>query len=158
MKHTLSVLVENKPGVLARIAGLFSRRGFNIESLVVGPTDDEAVSSMTIVVDAEAHLLEQVTKQLHKLVNVIKISDLDPKESIWRELVMIKVEADPKKRAQILEIVDIFRAKVIDVGTKTLTIEITGTEEKIGALEELLKPYNIVELARTGRVALPRGN
>lgn len=158
MKHTLSVLVENKPGVLARIAGLFSRRGFNIESLVVGPTNNPAISSMTIVVDAEAHLLEQVTKQLHKLINVIKISDLDPKESIWRELVLIKVEADPKKRAQILEIVDIFRAKVIDVGAKTVTVEITGTEDKIRALEELLKPYNIVELARTGRVALPRGN
>jgi acetolactate synthase-1/3 small subunit len=157
MKHTLSVLVENKPGVLARIAGLFRRRGFNIDSLAVGTTEDPSVSRMTIVVDAETHRLEQVTKQLHKLINVIKVSDIPSEELVGRELVLIKVDADPSVRAQIVEIADIFRAKIVDVATGTLTVEATGTKEKIHALEDLLKPYGIKELVRTGRIALTRG-
>lgn len=158
MKHTLSVLVENKPGVLARIAGLFSRRGFNIDSLAVGPTDHPEFSQMTIVVDAEEHYLEQVTKQLHKLINVVKISDLDPKESVGRELVLIKVGAAPEQRARIIEIADIFRANIVDVARNTLTIEATGTEDKVRAIEDLLKPYGIKELVRTGKVAISRGS
>lgn len=157
MKHTLSVLVENKPGVLARISSLFSRRGFNIESLAVGPTEDPAVSRMTIVVDLEDRPLEQVTKQLHKLINVIKISDLTPEEAVERELIIIKVTASPAVRAEIIEIADIFRAKIIDVGRDTVTIEVTGTEDKVEAMVDLLRPYGIKELARTGKVALTRG-
>ena len=157
MKHTLSVLVENKPGVLARIAGLFSRRGFNIETLAVGPTEKPDFSRMTLVVEAKSHQLEQVTKQLHKLINVVKISDLDPQESIGRELVLIKITADVGTRAQIMEIVDIFRAKIVDVAKETLIIEATGTEDKIKALEDLLKPHGIRELVRSGRVSLARG-
>ena len=157
MKHTLSVLVENKPGVLARIAGLFSRRGFNIETLAVGPTEKPDFSRMTLVVEAKSHQLEQVTKQLHKLINVVKISDLDPQESIGRELVLIKITADSGTRAQIMEIVDIFRAKIVDVAKETLIIEATGTEDKIKALEDLLKPHGIRELVRSGRVSLARG-
>lgn len=157
MRHTLSVLVENKPGVLARIAGLFRRRGFNIESLAVAPTDDPRFSTMTIVVDLEGKPLEQVTKQLHKLVNIIKVSDLDPTEAVVRELALIKVNATPETRAQILEIVNIFRAKIVDVSRNTLTIEATGTEDKIVALVDLLKAYGIKEVASTGRVALKRG-
>ncbi|MDI6689927.1 MAG: acetolactate synthase small subunit [Actinomycetota bacterium] len=157
MRHTLSVLVENKPGVLARVSSLFRRRGFNIHSLAVGPTENIEVSRMTIVVDVEERPLEQVTKQLHKLVNVIKISDLDPKESVERELVLIKVNATAEVRPEIIEIVDIFRAKIVDVSQTTLTIEVTGTGDKIEAIEDLLRPYGIRELARTGKVALPRG-
>lgn len=157
MKHTLSVLVENKPGVLARVAGLFSRRGFNIESLAVGPTEDHTLSRMTIVVDASEHALEQITKQLYKLINVIKISDLDPASSVSRELLMVKVRAGAQSRAQIIEVADIFRAKIIDVSHDSLTLEVTGTEEKLTALENMLKPYGITELARTGKIALSRG-
>ncbi|MDI6821594.1 MAG: acetolactate synthase small subunit [Actinomycetota bacterium] len=157
MRHTLSVLVENKPGVLARVSSLFRRRGFNIHSLAVGPTENLEVSRMTIVVDVEERPLEQVTKQLHKLVNVIKISDLDPKESVERELVLIKVNATAEVRPEIIEIVDIFRAKIVDVSQTTLTIEVTGTGDKIEAIEDLLRPYGIRELVRTGKVALPRG-
>ncbi|MEW6189377.1 MAG: acetolactate synthase small subunit [Actinomycetota bacterium] len=157
MRHTISVLVENKPGVLARVSSLFRRRGFNIHSLAVGPTEDIEVSRMTIVVDVEERPLEQVTKQLHKLVNVIKISDLDPKESVERELVLIKVNATAEVRPEIIEIVDIFRAKIVDVSQTTLTIEVTGTEDKVKAMEDLLRPYGIRELVRTGKVALPRG-
>jgi len=157
MKHTLSVLVENKPGVLARIAGLFSRRGFNIDSLAVGPTEEPTLSRMTIVVDAGEHALEQITKQLYKLINVIKISDLDPKASVSRELLLIKVKASAANRAQIIEIADIFRANIIDANPESLTLEATGTEEKLTALETMLKPYGIMELARTGKIALSRG-
>ncbi len=157
MRHTLSVLVENKPGVLARISGLFRRRGFNIESLAVAPTDDPRFSNMTIVVDLEGKPLEQVTKQLHKLINIIKVSDLHPAEAVVRELALIKVNATPETRAQILEIVNIFRAKIVDVSRNTLTIEATGTEDKIVALIDLLKGYGIKEVASTGRVALKRG-
>ncbi len=157
MKHTISALVENKPGVLARISGLFRRRGFNIHSLAVGPTENPEISRMTIVVDLEERPLEQVTKQLYKLINVIKISDLDPRESVERELVLIKVNAPAQVRPEIIEIVDIFRAKIIDVSRTTLTVEVTGTEDKVRAMEDLLRPYGIRELARTGKVALLRG-
>jgi len=157
MKHTLSVLVENKPGVLARIAGLFRRRGFNIDSLAVGTTEDPDVSRMTIVVDAETHRLEQVTKQLHKLINVIKVSDIPSEELVGRELVLIKVSVKPPDRAQVVEIADIFRAKIVDVANTTITVEATGTKDKIHALEDLLKPYGIKEMVRTGRIALTRG-
>ena len=155
--HTLSVYVENKPGVLARVANLFSRRGFNIHSLAVAPTDNESFSRMTIVVDVNKAPLEQIVKQLHKLINVVKITELQPDSSVERELMLIQVEAEPATRAQILEIADIFRSKVLDVGIDTLTIESTGSPEKLEALAELLRPYGVVELARTGRVAIPRG-
>ncbi len=157
MKHILSVLVENKPGVLARVSGLFSRRGFNIDSLAVGPTEDPDTSRMTIVVDADDLRLEQITKQLHKLVNVLKISDLDPRDSVERELVLMKVNAAPNMRPEIVETANIFRANIIDVSKNTLTIEITGTADKIQALEDLLRSYGIKELVRTGKVALARG-
>ncbi|GFP22546.1 acetolactate synthase I/III small subunit [Candidatus Hakubella thermalkaliphila] len=157
MKHTLSVLVENKHGVLAKISGLFSRRGFNIDSLAVGPTEDETISRMTIVVESEDRSLEQVTKQLHKLISVIKIQDLDPENMIERELILIKVNTEPDFRPEILEIVDIFRAKIVDVSPKSLVIEITGTTSKLEAMEELLRPYGIMELVRTGRIAISRG-
>jgi acetolactate synthase-1/3 small subunit len=158
VKHTLSVLVENKPGVLARVAGLFRRRGFNIESLAVAPTEDPEFSRMTIVVDLEDKPLEQVTKQLHKLINVVKISDLEPQEAVVRELALIKISATAEARAQILEIVDIFRAKIVDVARETLTVEVTGTEDKIEAIIDLLRPYGIREIASTGRVALKRSS
>ena len=157
MKHTLSVLVENKPGVLARVAGLFSRRGFNIDSLAVGVTENPEISRMTIVVKGDDRVLEQVTKQLNKLIEVIKVSDLRAEESVERELVMIKVVAEPKTRSGIMQIADIFRARIVDVSPKTLIIEITGDETKINAMESLLKQFGIKELARTGKVALTRG-
>lgn len=157
MKHTLSVIVDNKPGVLARISGLFSRRGFNIESLAVGPTEDPEVSRMTIVVDGATHPLEQITKQLHKQINVIKIYDLGSPEAVERELALIKVHADHANRARVVEIADIFRVKIIDVSNTTLTIEATGTKDKVEAIIEMVKPYGIKELARTGTVALSRG-
>jgi len=156
-KHVLTTLVENKPGVLARVAGLFSRRGFNIDSLAVATTDKEEFSRMTIVVDAEEHALEQITKQLHKLINVVKISELTADEAAERELALIKVKANPKTRPEIIEIADIFRAKIIDVTRTNLIIEATGTDSKILAIEDLLKPYGIIEIARTGKVALGRG-
>ena len=155
--HILSVLVENKPGVLARISGLFARRGFNIDSLAVGETEDPRVSRMTIVVSVEGKPLEQVTKQLDKLINVLKIQELAHSEAVERELALIKVAAEAGKRAEVLEIVEIFRAKISDVDAGAITIEATGGPDKIAALEELLQPYGIVELVRTGRVALARG-
>lgn len=157
MKHTLSVLVENKPGVLARVAGLFSRRGFNIDSLAVGVTERPQVSRITVVVNVEEHSLEQVYKQLNKLINVIKVIDLPDDNSVQRELVLFKVKANPSTRAEIIEIVDIFRGKIVDVGRGALTIEVTGQGSKLGAMEELLKPYGIAEIVRTGVVALARG-
>ena len=157
MKHIISVMVENKSGVLAKVAGLFSRRGFNIDSLAVGPTDDNAISRITIVVNAENHSIEQITKQLYKLINVIKIQELDPSNIVERELVLIKVSADSKSRPEILEIVNIFRANIVDVGKKTLVLEITGSNRKVKALEDLLKPFGIRELVRTGKVACMRG-
>lgn len=149
-------MVENKPGVLARIAGLFSRRGFNIDSLAVGVTEDPDVSRMTITVNAAEHPIEQVTKQLHKLINVIKITDLDPDNTVARELALIKVKSDARSRGEVMQIAEIFRAKILDVSRKTMTIEITGTAEKIEALELLLKP-NVAEIVRTGRIAIERG-
>jgi acetolactate synthase I/III small subunit len=157
MRHTLAVLVENSPGVLTRVAGLFARRGFNIESLTVGRTEDHDVSRMTIVVEADDRLIEQVTKQLHKLIDVIKISDITADEYVDRELVMIKVNAVPTQRVEIMQMAQVFRARVVDLGGKTLTLECTGTEGKINAFEESLKPYGIKELVRTGKVAMLRG-
>jgi acetolactate synthase-1/3 small subunit len=158
MKHTLSVLVENKPGVLTRVAGLFARRGFNIDSLVVAETENRAVSRMTITVDEQDHPVEQVSKQLHKLINVLKITDLDPASSVERELLLLKVKADAQSRAAIMQIVEIFRAKIIDVSADVLIVEMTGTRDKVSALMELMKPYGVVELMRTGRIAMSRGN
>jgi len=157
MKHIISVMVENKSGVLAKVAGLFSRRGFNISSLAVGPTDDRSISRITIVVNAENHSIEQITKQLYKLINVIKIQELDPSNIVERELVLIKVSADSRSRPEILEIVSIFRVNIVDVGKKTLIIEITGSNRKVKALEDLLRPFGILELIRTGKIACARG-
>ena len=156
-RHTLSVLVEDQPGVLARIAGLFARRGFNIESLAVGPTEHEGVSRITIVVNVEEHPLEQVTKQLNKLVHVIKIVELEPTQSVQRELLLVKVRADATVRSQVLETVQLFRAKVVDVSPESLTVEATGTSDKITALLRMLEPYGIREMVQSGMVAVGRG-
>src|SRR5881398_3462884 len=134
-KHILSILVENKPGVLTRIAGLFARRGFNIDTLAVGPTEDESVSRMTITLDGAAHPIDQVTKQLHKLVNVIKIRDMEPDNTIAREMALFKISADGQTRGEIMQLADIFRARIIDVSNRTATVEITGTDDKIEAFE-----------------------
>ncbi|ASR04143.1 MULTISPECIES: acetolactate synthase small subunit [Gordonia] len=155
--HTLSVLVEDRPGVLARVSGLFSRRGFNIESLAVGPTELKGISRMTIMVSVEDFPLEQVTKQLNKLVNVIKIVEQDPANSVSRELMMVKVRSDSTVRTEVIEVVNLFRAKVIDVSPESLTIEATGTSEKLEALLRMLDPYGIREIAQSGAVALGRG-
>jgi acetolactate synthase-1/3 small subunit len=157
MKHTLSVLVENKPGVLARVAELFARRGFNIESLAVGTTEKPEISRMTIVVDVEEHSLEQVRKQLHKLINIIEIIDLDPDKSVAREMVLAKIKVDGENRSEIIELVDIFRGNIVDVAPESIIVEVTGNASKLRAFEGLLKPYGIRELVRTGKVALPRG-
>ncbi|GJF33218.1 acetolactate synthase small subunit [Kitasatospora sp. NE20-6] len=156
-KHTLSVLVENKPGVLARIASLFSRRGFNIDSLAVGPTEHPDISRMTIVVNVEDLPLEQVTKQLNKLVNVIKIVELDQAQAVQRELVLVKVRADAESRSQIVEIVQLFRAKTVDVSPDAVTIEATGSSDKLEAMLRMLEPYGIKELVQSGLVAIGRG-
>jgi acetolactate synthase-1/3 small subunit len=156
--HTISVLVEDKPGVLTRVAGLFAARGFNIDSLAVGPTSDDGLSRMTIVVQVENKPLEQITKQLNKLINVIKILEHEPGESVERELMLVKVRGEGEVRARVLEICDVFRVRVLDVTHSTLTIEATGTPEKLEALLELLKDFGIVELSRTGRIALARGD
>ena len=155
--HTLSVLVEDKPGVLARVAALFSRRGFNIQSLAVGPTDVKDMSRMTIVVTAEETPLEQITKQLNKLINVIKIVEQDDDNMVARQLALIKVRADAGTRGQVIEAVNLFRAKIIDVSTESLTIEATGTQEKLEALLSVLEPYGIRETVQSGVVALSRG-
>ena len=156
-KHTLSVLVENKPGVLARIAGLFSRRGFNIDSLAVGPTEHPEISRMTIVVNVEESPLEQVTKQLNKLVEVIKIVELDGPQSVTRELLLVKVKADVETRGQVLETVQLFRAKVVDVATDAVTVEVTGNAEKLEAFLRVLEPFGVRELVQSGMVAIGRG-
>lgn len=156
MKHILIVLVENQPGVLARIAGLFSRRGFNIGSLTVGETENPNLSRMTIVVEGDQAVLEQVTKQLHKLINVIKITDITESPSVVRELVLLKLKATAQTRGEIVEICNIFRAKVVDVGREALTIEVTGSDDKIDALVELLRPFGLKELVRTGKIAMVR--
>ncbi len=156
--HTISVLVEDKPGVLTRVAGLFAARGFNIDSLAVGPTEEPGLSRMTIVVNVETKPLEQVTKQLNKLVNVIKVLEHEPGEAVERELVLAKVRAEGEARARVMEICDVFRVRVLDVTHRTLIIEGTGTPEKMQALLELLSDFGIVELSRTGRIALARGD
>ena len=156
-RHTLSVLVEDQPGVLARIASLFSRRGFNIESLAVGPTEHEGMSRMTIAVSVDDLPLEQVTKQLNKLVNVLKIVELDPASSVQRELLMVKVRADAETRSQVLETVQLFRAKVVDVSPDSVVIEATGNADKLEALLRVLEPFGIKELVQSGMVAMGRG-
>jgi acetolactate synthase-1/3 small subunit len=157
-KHTLSVLAENKPGVLARIAELFARRGFNIDSLAVGETETKDVSRFTIVVNVADSPLEQVTKQLNKLVNVLKIVELDPASSVQRQLLLVKVRAERAHRAQVMETVNLFRARVVDVAPETLTIEATGTADKVEALLRDLEPYGIKEMVQSGLVAVGRGS
>lgn len=155
--HTLSVLVENKPGVLVRIAGLFARRGFNIDSLAVGPTEHDQISRMTIVVNCAEHPLEQVTKQLNKLVNVLKIVELDPSASVQRELLLVKVRADADARTHLLETINLFRARVVDVGPDAVTVEATGNRDKLDALVRVLEPFGIKELVQSGMVGIGRG-
>jgi acetolactate synthase-1/3 small subunit len=155
-RHTISVLVENKFGALTRIAGLFSGRGYNIDTLNVGPTDDPATSRMTIVTRGDDATLDQIVKQLKKLVDVLEVRDFREDEYIDRELVMVKVSVDSKSRAEVMQITDIFRAKIVDVQPKTLTIEITGNESKVGKFLDLMKTFGVVDLTRTGKVALPR--
>lgn len=156
-KHTIAVLVENRFGVLSRVAGLFSARGYNIESLSVGETLDPTVSRMTLVVRGDAFVIEQVIKQLHKLIDVIKVTDLTEENHVEREMILLKVNAEPTSRAEILRIADIFRAKVVDVTPATYTLEATGDESKVTAIVELLRPFGIQELVRTGKVAIARG-
>jgi acetolactate synthase-1/3 small subunit len=156
-KHILSILVENKPGVLTRIAGLFARRGFNIDTLAVGPTDDERFSRITLTLDGAVHSIDQVNKQLHKLVNVLKIRDLEPEETLARELALFKIAADGASRAEVMQICEIFRGKVVDVSKRSVTIEVTGTFEKIEAFERLVRPFGLIEMARTGEIAISRG-
>lgn len=157
MKHTLAVLVENQPGVLTRVAGLFSRRGFNIESLAVGVTQDPGISRMTIEVDGDERIVQQVAKQLNKLVNVIKVTDIGHRDSVSRELALIKVQADPAKRPSIIQLVDVFRAKIVDVSRDTMIVEISGDTDKVEALTELLKEFGIKEIVRAGKIAMTRG-
>jgi acetolactate synthase-1/3 small subunit len=156
-KHIVSILVENKPGVLTRIAGLFARRGFNIDTLAVGPTDDETVSRITLTLDGAVHPIDQVTKQLHKLVNVLKIRDLEPEETLARELALFKVSADGVSRAEVMQLCEIFRAKIVDVNKRAVVLEITGTYEKVEAFERLVRPFGLIEMARTGEIAISRG-
>jgi len=154
--HILSVLVENKAGVLARVSGLFARRGFNIISLAVAPTEDERLSRITIAVDAASAPLEQITKQLFKLINVVKITELDPRQAVERELLLVTVSAPPEGRTQVIELVDVFEGRILNVGHDRLTLSLDGHPDKLDDFEELLRPYGIVELQRTGRVALPK--
>ncbi len=156
--HTLSVLVENKPGVLARIAGLFSRRGFNIDSLAVGPTEHAEVSRMTIVVNVDESPLEQVTKQLNKLVEVIKVVELDGGASVSRELLLVKVRADASSRGQVLEVVQLFRAKVVDVTTDAVTVQVVGNTDKLADFLTMVEPFGVRELVQSGMVAIGRGS
>ena len=157
MKHTIAVVVENKSGVLTRIAGLFSRRSFNIESLSVGATDNPEYSRMTLSVQGDEEVLEQVIKQLSKLINVIRVSELEPEDSVERELAIIKVGADKDNRSEIMQLVSVFRAKIIDVSARSMIIEVTGDEKKVDALVLLLRQFGIKELARTGKVSMIRG-
>jgi acetolactate synthase-1/3 small subunit len=157
MKHTLSVLVENKPGVLTRVAGLFARRGFNIDSLVVGESENPGLSRMTITMDGAEHPIDQVTKQLHKLINVVKIRDLDPESMVARELALIRVAAEGDKRTEVLQLADIFKAKVVDVDRRSLVLEVTASPDTLAALLSLLQPLGLIEIVRTGTVAIGRG-
>ena len=157
-KHILSILVENKPGVLTRIAGLFARRGVNIDTLTVGPTDDEHVSRITLTVDGALHPIDQVTKQLHKLINVLKIRDLEPSDTVARELALFKVAVnDGSQRAEVMQIAEIFRGKVVDVTKRSLVVEVTGTTDKIAAFENMVRPFGLIEMMRTGEIAIARG-
>ena len=156
-KHVLSILVENKPGVLTRIAGLFARRGFNIDTLSVGPTDAEDLSRITITLDGAAHPIDQVTKQLHKLINVLKIRDLEPRETVARELALFKIAADGAQRAEVMQVCEIFRGKVVDVAKRSIIIEVTGTTDKVEAFERMVRPFGLIEMMRTGEIAISRG-
>lgn len=157
MRHTISVLVENKPGVLARVSGLFARRGFNIESLAVSSTEDPTVSRMTIVVGGDERVLAQITHQLNKLIDVIKVYDHTRDDIVERELALIKVKADAKTRSELMQIAEVFRASVVDVSHDTLTIEATGDEQKVDGIQRLLEAFGILELVRTGKIILVRG-
>lgn len=156
-KHVLSILVENRPGVLARVAGLFSRRGFNIDTLAVGPTEDPNISRITLTLDGAIHPIDQVTKQLHKLINVLKIRDMEPEETVAREMALFKVSAAVENRAEIVQFAEIFRAKIVDVSRRALIVEVTGSHDKIEAFESMLRPHGLLEMVRTGEVALARG-
>ncbi len=157
-KHVLSILVQDQPGVLTRIAGLFARRGFNIKTLSVGPTDEAGTSRITLTLDGALHPIDQVTKQLHKLVNVLKIRDLEPTETVARELALFKVNvADGAQRAEVMQIAEIFRGKVVDVTKRSLILEVTGTTDKVEAFEQMVRPFGLIEMMRTGEIAISRG-
>ena len=156
-KHLLSILVENKPAVLTRVAGLFARRGFNIDTLTVGPTEDEHLSRITLTFDGAMHPVDQVTKQLHKLVNVLKIRDLEPLDTVSRELALFKVSVEGPQRAEVMQICEIFRGKVVDVTRRSVIVEITGTTDKIEAFERMVRPFGLIEMMRTGEIAISRG-
>ena len=156
-KHVLSILVENKPGILTRIAGLFARRGFNIDTLTVGPTEDEDISRITLTVDGALHPIDQVTKQLHKLVQVLKIRDLEPGDTVARELALFKVAAEGPQRTEVIQICEIFRGRVVDVTRRAMVLEITGTTDKIAAFERMVRPFGLIEMMRTGEIAISRG-
>jgi acetolactate synthase-1/3 small subunit len=155
-KHVLSILVENKPGVLTRIAGLFARRGFNIDTLAVGPTEDPDVSRVTLTLDGAVHPIDQVTKQLHKLVNVIKIRDMEPDGTVAREMALFRVSATVEGRAEIMQFAEIYEAKIVDVSRRSLTIEVTGSQEKVDSFERMIRPHGLIEMARTGEVAITK--
>src|ERR1700684_353579 len=155
--HVLSILVENRPGVLTRIAGLFAPRGVHIETLSVGPTADERFSRITLTVDGALHPIDQVTKQLHKLINVLKIRDLEPADTVSRELALFKVAADGTQRGELMQITEVFRGKVIDVTKRSMILEVTGTTEKIEAFENMVRPFGLIEMMRTGEIAISRG-
>ncbi|MCW2277640.1 acetolactate synthase small subunit [Heliophilum fasciatum] len=157
MRHTLSVTVENKPGILTRVAGLFARRGYNIESLVVAETENPQISRMTIVVDGDGRIIEQVSKQLHKLINVLKIQDITHEEAVHRELILLRVNADATNRTEILQVAEVFRARIVDMSRASVTIEATGDTSKIEAILTTFRPYGIKEFARTGRLSMMRG-
>lgn len=156
-RHILSILVENKPGVLTRVAGLFARRAFNIDTLAVGPTDDESISRITLTLDGAVHPIDQVTKQLHKLVNVLKIRDLEPDETLARELALFKLAVDGPQRSEVLQLCEIFGGRVVDVAKRSLIVELTGTDDKIEAFEALVRPFGLIEMTRTGEIAIARG-
>jgi len=156
-KHILSILVENKPGVLTRVAGLFARRAFNIDTLAVGPTDDETISRITLTLDGAVHPIDQVTKQLHKLVNVLKIRDLEPEDTLARELALFKLAVDGPQRTEVLQLCEIFGGRVVDVAKRSLVVELTGSDDKIEAFEALVRPFGLIEMARTGEIAIARG-
>ena len=156
-KHILSILVENKPGRAGPVAGLFARRGFNIDTLAVGPTDDPSISRITLTLDGAVHPIDQVTKQLHKLINVLKIRDMEPEETVAREMAMFKVSSAVENRAEIIQFAEIFRAKIVDVSRRTMTIEVTGSADKIEAFERMIRPHGLIEMVRTGEIAIARG-